>query len=95
MARFSSQVRSSGEGLTRRELMKLSAAGVAAYASAAWIERLAADTATDPRRQRAVSTVPTDDPDLNKTVAARHRKGFRSGDRVIRPEIVSVYALKR
>jgi len=51
--------------------------------------------AFDPRRQRAVATVPTDDPALNKTVAARLRKGFRAGDRVIRPEIVSVYALKK
>ena len=51
----------------------------------------------DPRRQRAVGTVPTDDPSLAKTIAARLRKGFRTlaGDRVIRPEIVSVYALKR
>ena len=51
--------------------------------------------AFDPRRQRAVSTVPADDPSLNKTVAARLRKGFRSGDRVIRPEVVSVYATKK
>ena len=51
----------------------------------------------DPRRQRAVGTVPTDDPSLAKTIAARLRKGFRTlaGDRVIRPEIVSVFALKR
>lgn len=49
----------------------------------------------DPRRQRAVATVPTDDPALNRTVAARHRKGFHSGDRVIRPEIVSVFAVKK
>jgi molecular chaperone GrpE len=48
----------------------------------------------DPRRQRAVATVPTDDPALAKAVAARHRKGFRAGEKVIRPEIVSVYALK-
>jgi molecular chaperone GrpE len=47
----------------------------------------------DPRRQRAVSTVPTDDPSLNKQVAARLRKGFRAGEKVIRPEIVSVYAV--
>ncbi len=51
--------------------------------------------AFDPRRQRAISTVASDDPSLNKTVAARIRKGFRSGDRVIRPEIVSVYAVKK
>src|SRR5262249_44699940 len=51
--------------------------------------------ASRPRRHRAVAPVPTDDPALNKTVAARHRKGFRAGDRVIRPEIVSVYAVKK
>jgi molecular chaperone GrpE len=51
----------------------------------------------DPRRQRAVSTVNTDDPRLARTIAARLRKGFRTvaGDRVIRAEIVSVYALQR
>ena len=51
----------------------------------------------DPRRQRAVATVPTDDPALAKTIAVRHRKGFQTqdGERMIRPEIVSVYALKR
>ena len=50
----------------------------------------------DPRRQRAVATVPTDDPARSKTIAARLRKGFQTqdGERVIRPEIVSVYALK-
>src|SRR4051794_4808738 len=53
--------------------------------------------AFDPRRQRAVATVATDDPALAKTIAVRHRKGFQAqgGERVIRPEIVSVYALKR
>ena len=49
----------------------------------------------DPRRQRAVAVEPTDDPEKNKTVAGRLRKGFRSGDRVIRPEIVAVYAVKK
>jgi molecular chaperone GrpE len=53
------------------------------------------DDAFDPRRQRAFSTVPTEDPGLNKRVAGRLRKGFRIGEKVIRPEIVSVYALKR
>ena len=48
----------------------------------------------DPRRQRAVSTVPTDDPAIGKTVAARLRKGFQSGEKVIRPEIVTVYAFR-
>jgi molecular chaperone GrpE len=53
------------------------------------------DDAFDPRRQRAFSTVPTDDPGQAKRVAARLRKGFRAGEKVIRPEIVSVYAARR
>ena len=48
----------------------------------------------DPRRQRALATVPTDDPTLNKRVAARVRKGFQAGDKVIRPEFVTVHAHK-
>lgn len=48
----------------------------------------------DPRRQRALSTVPTDDPGLNKRVAARVRKGFQANDKVVRPEFVTVYAHK-
>ncbi|GAC1472230.1 MAG: hypothetical protein NVSMB9_19240 [Isosphaeraceae bacterium] len=51
--------------------------------------------AFDPRRQRAVATQATDDPALVKTVAARHRKGFQAGDKLIRPEVVSVYALRK
>jgi len=50
--------------------------------------------AFDPRRQRALSTVTTDDPDRNKRVATRLRKGFQSGDKVIRPEMVTVYSYK-
>jgi molecular chaperone GrpE len=49
----------------------------------------------DPRRQRAASTVATDDATLAKTVASRLRKGFQAGEKLIRPEIVSVYAIKR
>jgi molecular chaperone GrpE len=49
----------------------------------------------DARRQRAVSTVSTDDPALARRVCARLRKGFAAGEKVIRPELVSVYALKR
>jgi molecular chaperone GrpE len=49
----------------------------------------------DPRRQRAISAVPTEDPALNKTIASRLRKGFQSRDKVIRPEIVSVFATKK
>ena len=50
--------------------------------------------AFDPRRQRALSTVPTDDPDRNKRVAARLRKGFQASDKLIRPEMVTVYSYK-
>lgn len=48
----------------------------------------------DARRQRAVSTVPTLDPALARRVAERHRKGFLAGDKVIRPEVVSVFVVK-
>ena len=50
--------------------------------------------AFDPRRQRAVTTVPTSDPGLAKTIAARIRPGFQAGDKVIRPELVSVHTLQ-
>jgi molecular chaperone GrpE len=49
----------------------------------------------DPRRQRAISTTPTEDPGLSKTVAARIRKGFASGEKLIRPELVSVFLLRQ
>ena len=48
--------------------------------------------AFDPRRQRAASTVATEDSSLAKTVAGRLRRGFAAGDKVIRPEVVAVYA---
>jgi molecular chaperone GrpE len=48
----------------------------------------------DARRQRAVSTVATDDPALARRVADRHRKGFVAGDKIIRPEVVSVFVVK-
>jgi len=51
-------------------------------------------TEFDPRKQRAVSTQTTDDPALNKRVAARLRKGFCSGDRLVRPEIVVVFTFR-
>lgn len=41
--------------------------------------------------QRVQQVVPTDQPDLDRRVAARVRRGFRYGDRVIRPEIVDIY----
>ncbi len=49
----------------------------------------------EPRRQRSVTTVPTDDPERNKTIAGRLRPGFQSGDKLIRPEIISVHILKK
>src|SRR5271163_4405781 len=39
--------------LSRREMLKLATAGVAAYSSSGWIEALAAETARDPKRKRA------------------------------------------
>ena len=50
--------------------------------------------AFDPRRQRAVSTMATEDSRLNKTIAARLRAGFQAGEKMIRPEIVSVYTVR-
>ena len=49
----------------------------------------------DPRRQRAVSTVATEEASLARLVASRLRKGFTSGEKVIRPEIVTVYTLRK
>jgi molecular chaperone GrpE len=48
----------------------------------------------DPRRQRSVTTVPTRELERNKSVAARLRSGFQAGDKLVRPEIVSVYTFK-
>ena len=41
-----------------------------------------------------MTTVPTEEPERNKTIAARLRPGFQAGDKIIRPEIVSVYILR-
>jgi molecular chaperone GrpE len=49
----------------------------------------------DPRRQRALTTTPTAEPALNKTVASRIRKGFAAGEKLIRPELVSVFLLRQ
>jgi molecular chaperone GrpE len=45
----------------------------------------------DPRKQRAISTLATEDAALSKTVAVRLRKGFVAGEKLIRPEIVTVF----
>ena len=39
--------------LSRREWLKLSAAGVVGWSMSGWLERLAADTAKNPQRKRA------------------------------------------
>jgi molecular chaperone GrpE len=49
----------------------------------------------DPRRQRAVTTVPTEESERNKTIAGRLRPGFQAGEKLIRPEIVSVFTLRK
>lgn len=41
--------------------------------------------------QRVQQVIPTDQPDLDRRVAAHVRRGFRYGDRVIRPELVNIY----
>ena len=50
--------------------------------------------AFDPRRQRAMTTVPVDEPGQNRTIAGRIRPGFQAGDKIIRAELVSVYTLR-
>ncbi|MBO3459022.1 nucleotide exchange factor GrpE [Aetokthonos hydrillicola Thurmond2011] len=41
--------------------------------------------------QNAQKTEKTDNPDLDRHIASRVRKGLRYGERVVRPEIVTVY----
>ena len=48
----------------------------------------------DARRQRAIQTIPTDDPALARKIAGRLRPGFATGEKVIRPEVVSVFAFR-
>ena len=48
-------------------------------------------TPFDPRRQRAMSILPTDDPAKDKTVAATIRWGFEYEGKVLRQEMVEVY----
>lgn len=45
----------------------------------------------DPRRQRAIATVPTGDAALVRTLARRIRPGFDRDGKLIRPELVAVY----
>src|SRR5262245_34405798 len=41
------------EGLSRRDWLRLSAAGVVGYSLSGWLERLAAASAGDPQRKRS------------------------------------------
>lgn len=45
----------------------------------------------DPQRQRVLKPVACEDPDRHGQIAVRLRKGFRYEDKVLRPELVSVY----
>lgn len=47
------------------------------------------------QRQRVERAVDTDDPGRDRTIAERIRKGFLYDGRVVRPELVAAYRLKR
>ena len=47
----------------------------------------------DRREQQCVKTVPTDDPSVDKRVAAIGAVGFRAGAQIVRKEQVTVYKL--
>jgi hypothetical protein len=53
MARSSSSLRGDSPRLSRRELMKLAAAGVVGYSTSGWFEALAQEAANNPERRRA------------------------------------------
>jgi molecular chaperone GrpE len=90
------QAESDGEIGRMRQMMRNLQQGIEDILYRQGVEPYTAESHTfDPRRQRAVSTVATDDPGLAKTVAARLRKGFQAGEKVIRPEIVSVYSARK
>lgn len=42
-------------------------------------------------RQKVLKTIPTDNPKLDKTVAARLAPGWEKGERIIRPEYIAAY----
>lgn len=51
------------------------------------------DDTFDPRRQRVLRTVQTDDPDTVGRLAARLRPGFEQGETVLEKERVAVYVI--
>ncbi len=89
------QVRPREEGLALIEFVTGLQQGVQDILYRQGVEPFSVEGETfDPRRQRAISTVPTDDPDLAKRISTRVRSGFEMEDRVIRPEIVTVYSFR-
>lgn len=59
------------------------------------VESFSAEGTTfDPSRQRILKTVATDQPEQNKVVASRLRKGFQTDSRVLRREMVAVFTYR-
>ena len=44
-----------------------------------------------PARQRMLLVIPVNEPALDRHIARRVRKGFESGNRLLRPELVEIY----
>jgi molecular chaperone GrpE len=92
----SAQAETSGDAAKMLDLMKGFQQGIEDILYRQGVEAFEIDDDNfDPRKQRAFSTQITEDIGLNKKIAARLRKGFKSGDKIVRPEIVSVFAVKR
>ncbi len=45
----------------------------------------------DPARQRVVDKIETDDPERDRTIAARIRPGYEYNGKILRPEMVNIY----
>ena len=52
-------------------------------------------SAFDAKRQRVLRVVPTEDAAADRTIQESLRPGFERENRVLRPEMVAVYALRR
>lgn len=56
------------------------------------VEPFSPDTETfDPKTQKVIKTVPTDEEARHRGIATRLHPGYRSQDRIIRPEQVNIY----
>jgi len=49
----------------------------------------------NPRTQRAIKTIPTDNAEMDNHIARRVRKGYRWNGSTLRPEIVHIYKYKK